>query len=94
MSTRQEAVLTSLRRLYHHLVNGGQFHERIDSERLSLAIKYIEEHSHSDRLIRAEAFNAGWNARGDHEADKAAGKATLPRHKWFDYWMSKISSGA
>lgn len=37
------ALVADLRRLYHHIHNGGSVHQRIDSRRISRAIAYIEQ---------------------------------------------------
>ena len=38
-----QGTLADLRRLYHHLINDGEFHQRIDTERIARAIRTIEE---------------------------------------------------
>jgi hypothetical protein len=37
------STLADLRRLYHHLSNGGEFNLRVDTERIARAIRTIEE---------------------------------------------------
>lgn len=78
-------TLATLRRLYHHLNNGGAWHYGADMQTLSWAISTIEELSegacrYNCRTAKANWLAGHWYANGQPAWDDVAYNAEAEKH--------------
>jgi hypothetical protein len=91
MSLPASRILSTLRRLYHHLNNGGTWSD-LDTYKLSLAISTIEELSEGECRFNCRTAQANWREGyesalidGDHRPLPVSSLEERSEKAWKEY---------